>query len=160
MSAPATLAEIAYPDVSSRILRGGYEYWLGRKGDRLFPSRRDFDPMVEVPQLARSMMLLDVSPEPLDFRYRLIGTAVREHLGEDWTGRRWSEIEFQRAPNPIWHHHQWVVDNRAPRFLRPNYIGPHRSFMFVESAVLPLGDTPDRVDMLMLFVDFRSKIER
>jgi hypothetical protein len=32
--------------------------------------------------------------------------------------------------------------------------------MLVESAVLPLGDDEDRVDMLMLFVDFRSKIER
>jgi hypothetical protein len=160
MSAVAAFAEIAYPEVSSPILRGGYEYWLGKKGDRLFPSRRDFDPMVEITQLARNIMLLDVSHDPLDFRYRLIGSAVREHLGSDWTGRRWSEIEFQRAPNPIWLHHQWVVDNRAPRFLRPNYIGPHRTFMFVESAVLPLGDDPDRVEMLMLFADFRSKTLR
>jgi hypothetical protein len=156
----AVFAEIAYPEVSSPILRGGYEYWLGKKGDRPFPSRGDFDPMVEITQLARNLMLLDVSHHPLDFRYRLIGTAVREHLGSDWTGRRWSEIEFQRAPNPIWLHHQWVVDNRAPRFLRPNYIGPHRTFMFLESAVLPLGDDPDRVEMLMLFADFRSKAQR
>jgi hypothetical protein len=160
MSAAALIAEIAYPEVSSPILRAGYEYWHGRKGDRLFPSRRDFDPMVEITQLARNMMLLDVSHDPLDFRYRLIGTSVREHLGADLTGRRWSEIEFQRTPNPIWMHHQLVVDNRAPRFLRPNYIGPHRTFMFVESAVLPLGDDPDRVEMLMLFVDFRSKARR
>jgi hypothetical protein len=156
----AALVDIAYPEVKSPILRDGHDYWLGKKSDRPFPSRRDFDPLVEVPRLARNMMLLDVSHDPLDFRYRLIGTAVREHLGEDWTGRRWSEIEFQRAPNPIWLHHQWVVDNRQPRFLRPNYIGPHRSFMFVESAVLPLGDTPERVAMLMLFVDFRSKLKR
>jgi len=160
MSAPAGITEIAYREVSSTVLRGGYEYWSGRKGGRPFPSRRDFDPMVEIPRLARSMMLLDVSHDPLDFRYRLIGTSVREHLGGDLTGRRWSEIEFQRAPNPIWLHHQWVVENRQPRFVRPNYIGPHRSFMLVESAVLPLGDDDDRVDMLMLFVDFRSKIER
>jgi hypothetical protein len=160
MSAVATLAEITYPEVSSPILRAGYDYWLGRKGDRPLPSRADFDPMVEITRLARNLMLLDVSHDPLDFRYRLIGTAVREHLGENWTGRRWSEIEFQRSPNPIWLHHQWVVDNRQPRFLRPNYIGPHRTFMFVESAVLPLGDAQDRVDMLMIFVDFRSKLER
>jgi len=158
MNATASLAEIAYPEVSSPILRGGYEYWLGKKSDRPFPCRGDFDPLVEIPRLARNLMLLDVSHEPLDFRYRLIGVAVREHLGADWTGRRWSEIEFQRPPNPIWLHHQWVVDHRQPRFLRPEYIGPHRSFMFVESAVLPLGDTSDRVDMLMLFADFRSKL--
>ena len=159
MSATATLAEIAYPEVSSPILRGGYEYWLGKKRDRLFPSRGDFDPMVEIPRLARNLMLLDVDHDPPDFRYRLIGISVREHLGADWTGRRWSEIAFQRPSNPIWEHHRSVVDSRQPRFLRPNYIGPHRSFLFVESAVLPLGDAQERVDMLMLFVDFRSKLE-
>lgn len=160
MNTAAAIAEIAYPDVSSPILRAGYDYWLGKKGNRLFPARREFDPVVEITRLARNMMLLDVSHDPLDFRYRLIGTALREYMGADWTGRSWSEIEFQRPPNPIWFHHQWVVENRQPRFLRPNYIGPHRAFMFVESAVLPLGDTADRVDMLMLFVDFRSKSGR
>jgi len=160
MSAVATLAEIPYPEVSSPILRAGYDYWFGRKGDRPFPSRAEFDPLVEITRLARNLMLLDVSHDPLDFRYRLIGTAVREHLGENWTGRRWSEIEFQRPPNPIWEHHQSVVDSRRPRFLRPDYVGPHRSFLFVESAVLPLGDAQERIDMLMLFVDFRSKLGR
>ena len=55
---------------------------------------------------------------------------------------------------------QWVVENRAPRFIRPNYVGPHRQFMFIESAVLPLGPDPERVEMLMLFVDFLSKVRR
>jgi hypothetical protein len=32
--------------------------------------------------------------------------------------------------------------------------------MFIESAVLPLGADPGRVDMLMLFVDFLSKLGR
>jgi hypothetical protein len=160
MTATAAIAEIGFPEVGSPILRAGYEYWLKKKGERLMPARGDFDPVVEITRLARNMMLLDVRHDPLDFRYRLIGTALREHMGENWTGRLWSEIEFQRAPNPIWLHHQWVVENRKPRFLRPNYVGPHRSFMFVESAVLPLGDTADRVDMLMLFVDFRSKARR
>jgi len=51
-----------------------------------------------------------------------------------------------------------VVDHREPRFLDPT-ISADRSFMFVESAVLPLADAPDLVDMLMLFVDFRSKLD-
>jgi len=50
--------------------------------------------------------------------------------------------------------------NRLPRFIRPNYVGPHKQFLFIESAVLPLGTDPERVDMLMLFVDFLSKVGR
>jgi hypothetical protein len=151
---------IEYPELISPLLREGYTYWRGKRGDRTFPARRDFDPLMEIPKLARNMMLLDVLRDPLDFRYRLIGDKLRDHMGENWVGRRWSEIEQQRPPNPIWLHHQWVVENLAPRFIRPNYVGPHRQFMFIESAVLPLGRDPDRVEMLMLFVDFLSKVGR
>jgi hypothetical protein len=151
---------IEYPELISPILREGYGYWRSKCGERSFPARADFDPLVEVPKLARNMMLLDVLREPLDFRYRLIGDKLREHMGANWVGRCWSEIEQQRSPNPIWLHHQWVVENREPRFIRPNYVGPHRQFMFIESAVLPLGQNPARVEMLMLFVDFLSKVGR
>jgi hypothetical protein len=151
---------IAYAEVISPILHEGFGYWHDRRGEREFPARADFDPLLEVPKLARQMMLLTVHHDPLDFQYRLIGDKLREHMGENWVGRHWSEIPEQRAPNPIWLHHQWVVENRAPRFIRPNYVGPHRHFMFIESAVLPLGDAPGRVDMLMLFVDFISKVGR
>lgn len=155
-----TSSVIDYPELVSPILREGYGYWRGKAGDRPFPARGDFDPLLEIPKLTRNMMLLDVLEDPLDFRYRLIGDRLRHHMSENWTGRRWSEIEQQRPPNPIWLHHQWVVENRRPRFIRPNYVGPHREFMFIESAVLPLGPDPEHVDMLMLFVDFLSKVGR
>jgi len=156
----ATELVIDYEDIASPILREGFTYWSDKKGGRRFPARGDFDPILEVPKLTRSIILLDVQHDPLDFRYRLVGTRLREHMGKDWTGTWWSEIEFQRAPNPIWLQHQWVAQNRAPRFIRPNYVGPHKTFMVIESAVLPLGDDPERVDMLMLFVDFLSKLKR
>ena len=157
-SMASSVIELA--DLRSPILRAGYDYWLGKKGDRVFPARGDFDPLVEAPKLSGNIMLLDVRNDPLDFKYRLVGVKLREHMGENWTGRWWSEIEGQRQPNPIWLHHQWVVENRLPRFIRPNYVGPHKEFMFIESAVLPLGYHPERVDMLMLFVDFLSKTGR
>ncbi len=115
---------VEYPELISPILREGYGYWRAKQGDRPFPARADFDPMLEIPKLARSMMLLDVLTEPLDFRYRLIGDKLRDHMGQNWVGKHWSEIEQQRAPNPIWLHHQWVVENREARFIRPNYVGP------------------------------------
>ena len=155
-----TSTAIDLADLRSPILRTGYDYWLGKKGERAFPARGDFDPLVEMPRLSGNIMLLDVRRDPLDFRYRLVGVKLREHMGENWQGRWWSEIESQRPPNPIWLHHQWVVENRLPRFIRPNYVGPHKEFMFIESAVLPLGEDPQRVDMLMLFVDFLSMTGR
>jgi hypothetical protein len=72
----------------------------------------------------------------------------------DMTGKRMSEVEFQRKPSTVWSHHEWVVEHRAPRILRPPYVGPHRDFMFIEAAILPLGSAEGRVDMILAFVDF------
>jgi hypothetical protein len=149
-----TMGVVAPEDIRSRVLRDGYAYWLEKKGDRLMPSRGDLDPLLERPQLCSHIILFDVMSDPLDFRYRLIGQSVRRRMGENWVGRRMSEIDFQRAPNPIWQHHAWVVEHRAPRFIRPEYIHPKEDFRFVESAILPLGPDPDRVDMIFSFVDF------
>jgi hypothetical protein len=141
----------------SPVTRAGYEYWLGKKGDRRFPSRTDFDPLIEQPLLARHMVLIEVRREPLDFRYRLIGSAVRGNMRDDWTGRWMSGIPMQRAPNPIWQHHEWVLAHKAPRFYRPVNLGPNRISRSIESAQLPLGPDGETVDMMMVFVDFLVK---
>jgi hypothetical protein len=107
-------------------VRAGHAYWLAAKGDRALPSRGDFDPPIEIPRLAPNIIIFDVFQEPLDFEYRRIGTKVRAHLIQDLTGVRMSDIAFQRPPRVIWSHHAWVVENAAPRFMRPPYVGPIR----------------------------------
>jgi hypothetical protein len=146
-------------DAQSEIVQAGYAYWLAAKGERMLPLRSDFDPPLEVPRLVPSMIVFDVLHEPLDFLYRLIGTKVRMHLMQDLTGIRMSAIEFQRPPSVIWSHHAWVVEQAAPRFMRPPYVGPHRDFMFIEAVILPCG-TASRVDKLMVFVDFVRAAKR
>ena len=148
---------IDFTNLRSPITRAGYEYWLAKKGDRPFPARTDFDPLIERPKLSRSMVLVDVERAPLDFRYRFIGTTIRENMAAEWTGLRMSEIPMQRAPNPIWQHHLWVLENRCPRFYRPSYLGPFRQFKFIESAQFPLGPEGGEIDMMMVFVDFLTK---
>jgi hypothetical protein len=153
---PASTA-IDPASLRSPVTRAGYEYWLVKKGDRPFPSRADFDPLLEQPKLSRNMVLVDVERDPLDFRYRYIGIHVRENMAAEWTGKRMSEIPMQRAPNPIWQHHVWILEHRRPRFYRPAYLGPHKEFKFIESAQLPLGPESREIDMMMVFVDFLRK---
>ena len=140
-------------DIRSEIVRAGHAYWSAKKGGRTLPSRSDMDPPIELPRLAPNMIVFDVLHEPLDFRYRLIGTKVRTHLMNDLTGLRMSDIEFQRPPSVIWSHHAWAVEHAQPCFMRPPYVGPHRDFMFIEAVILPCG-TGAHVDKLMVFVDF------
>jgi len=64
---------------------------------------------------------------------------------------------MQRAPNPIWQHHEWVLKHKAPCFYRPADLGPDKISRSIESAQLPLGPDADTVDMMMVFVDFVVK---
>ena len=153
----AAATAIDATQLHSPITRAGYAYWLSKKGDRPFPARADFDPLLDQPRLARNLVMLEVRHEPLDFRYRLIGGAVRENMVADWTGRWMSEIAMQQAPNPVWQHSVWVVSQRAPRFYRPEYLGPNRASRYAETAQLPLGPDGSLVDMMMVFVDFPVK---
>jgi len=145
-------------DIKSSYVLAGYDYWLGKQrtlaDPDMLPARRDLDPLMEVPRLAPRMMLKDVQQAPLDFRYRLIGTALRRHMAQDWTGRWLSEIPFQRSGSTVWQNNHLVTLERTPLLARPPYVGPHKEFLYVESIILPLADNGQTVDMLMFFVDF------
>ncbi|WP_422369284.1 PAS domain-containing protein [Pelagibius sp.] len=69
-------------------LRGLYDYWAGKRGDRRWPSRDDILPS-EIPALLPYIVLADVlegsaSEEGAQFRLRLVGTDVA--FGVDPTG--------------------------------------------------------------------------
>ena len=137
----------------SPVNRMSYQYWKEKRGARAMPTRGDIDP-AEIVKILPHVFLLDVRQEPLDFRYRLIGTALRRHMARDWTGMWLSTISFQAQGSAVWQNNVWVMENRAPLYAKPPYVGPHKDFMYVESVVLPLATDHDRVDMLMFFVDF------
>src|SRR5258708_31088712 len=61
-------------------------YWDGKCQGRFAPRRADIDPMDLVEALPR-IMLADVLTDPLDFRYRLSGTAICNVLGQEMTGK-------------------------------------------------------------------------
>jgi hypothetical protein len=102
-------------------------------------------------------VLTAVERDPLDFRYRYIGTNVRENMAAEWTGKRMSEIPMQCSPNPIWECLLWILEHRRPRLYRPDYLGPHKDFKFIESVQLPLGSDGGEIDMVMTFIDFLRK---
>lgn len=145
-------------DIRSPWVLAGYDYWLGKQRalghSDMLPGRRHFDPLIDVPRLVPHMMLMDVRAQSLDFRYRLIGTALRQHMAEDRTGRYLSNIPFQRAGSHVWDNNMRVFNQRRPLLARPPYIGPHKDFLFVESVILPLAEDGQTIDMLMFAVDF------
>src|SRR5580700_3238611 len=73
------------PDtMSERHWKQLYRYWLSKHAVGL-PSRADIDPIIDIPHLAKNLILLDARD---DFTYRLVGSEVVERHGIDMTGRK------------------------------------------------------------------------
>lgn len=141
----------------SPVVLKGFAYWRRIAAGRQMPARKDFDPL-DIPALLPHVMLKDVQREPLDFRYRVVGSTVRLHSSADYTGQCMSQIEHQGPHSIVWRSCSWVAENAAPLLLRPPYAGPQKDFLAVEAAILPLGESAGRtVNKLLVFLDFIRK---
>ena len=73
-------------------LRLALDYWQQKQGGRLAPMRADIDP-VEIASLLPRVMLVDVSTDPIDFRFRLAGTGIFKIHGAELTNKRALDLE-------------------------------------------------------------------
>lgn len=140
------------------MLLRGYEYWNAKRGDRAMPARGDLDP-IEMKLILPHVVLMDVLRDarpgwPLDFRYRVMGTAVDAHMSRRFTGLHLSEVPHQQPDSQLWQNFERVVQGQQPQFNRVPYVGPHRDFLSMVDLILPLSTDGSSVDMLMSVVDF------
>lgn len=139
--------------LSAPRLKEAFAYWQSKCAGRIMPARRDLDP-VEVPKLLPYMMLYDVLPSPLDFRYRLIGTEARSILARDYTGRRFSEVVGKGRGSVVWDNCEQVVVTRAAFSRTPPYLGPERDLRRCENLLMPLSENGNVVTMIMQVISF------
>lgn len=62
-----------------------HRYWQQKHRDGRPPSRKDLDPLIEIPSLVANLVLLD--PADGSYRYRLVGTEVVKRTGIEMTGK-------------------------------------------------------------------------
>ncbi|WP_119305087.1 PAS domain-containing protein [Dongia deserti] len=85
----------------------------GKRQGRFAPSRSDIEPLDLVPILPR-IMLADVIPDPLDFRYRLSGTAIADVHGTELTGLAPRDLKPSEYGRLIDGHYRQCVMERRP----------------------------------------------
>lgn len=137
----------------SPVNQYGYDYWKRKRGQRRMPRRADIDPC-EIVKILPHVFLLDVRQAPLDFRYRLIGTKMDEHMNDRYTGIWMSEIPHQAAPSRIWANCRQVALEGAPLSGDTPYVGRNKEFLSTEDLIMPLSDDGKTVDMLFVTVGF------
>jgi hypothetical protein len=135
-------------------LRSLLAYWESRRNGHPMPARADLDPL-HFPALMSRVMLVDVLGPPLDFRYRLVGTAAVERLGADYTGARFSELAYQTPSSLMFSFAMAITEARQPGWAEIRHVGPDLTSRTSIILAMPLSGDGQTVDMLLYGVDFQ-----
>ena len=139
-------------DIQDDVLR----YWLkacpAESGS--YPSRQDMK-VTDLRGRMAYVAILDVEQDPLDFRYRLIGTLLREFLFRDYTGESFRELEGKGPDSRIWGILDRVRTSGEPLYCEVPYVGPKSDFKQASSLYLPLADDHRNIDKIMVVSNFQ-----
>lgn len=80
------------PENAFREICTLHAYWLEKAAGGAMPHRADFDPFSLKPWLGNICIYEQISGA-LDFQIRLNGSNIVDLTGEEWTGRRVSEVD-------------------------------------------------------------------
>ncbi len=117
------------------------------------PARADLDP-ADLSHLLPNILIHEVQAEPLDFRYRLVGSEIVRHINQNPTGTWMSQIPHQKKPSKLWSFLEDAATNKHPVIANPPYLGQYKEFKFIEDIILPLSADSKNVNMLFIGVDF------
>ena len=131
-----------------------YAYWDGKRGNRRFPSRKDLDP-VDIPTLLPGMFLVDVRRDPFDLFFRLAGTVLSVCYGSDVTGARLIDLNGSQTLE-LYRRAADTVRTAEPILVSGVLQTPAEIYRRADHLLLPLGESVDRVDMLVGGAIFRK----
>jgi len=132
------------------------DYWDAKRGDRAMPSRADINP-AEMKQYIRAIVLVDALPGYADFRYRMIGGDVTEHMLGDATGKtvrevmaRYGKEQGDGAVAAYAH----MAQNRLIMRLHGSAAWLNHPHLDFDTIHLPLSDDGEHVNMIISAVVF------
>jgi hypothetical protein len=122
--------------------------WQAKLQGRAMPARADLTPFDLKAHLG-NLLLTDVEPDPLRFRYRLVGTNITRIVKRDATGGYFDEIYTGRLRETAIAVNTWVVRERAPLriFSRTGHL--RNDIYTYEGVLLPLSPDGERVNMVL-----------
>jgi hypothetical protein len=121
-------------------------YWDANKGPDGVPNRTSFSPRGLLPWIGHLSIYQRID-DGNDFQVRLEGTNVTQITGEDWTGRRISEIDARFRTNFL-NEVKTVLTRRQPSVNQCRVF--QRVYKPAERALLPVASSPGHVDQVFL----------
>lgn len=143
------------------MVRSMLDYWQSKCGQdgRRLPRPADMDP-VDFRQHLPSIAILQVDYDPIELTYRLVGEEVNACIGVACRGRTVRSLDAEhKAYGSMLHElYTWIALNARPVALRGdlNFLG--RKYRGFEAVNLPLSDSGERTERLMVVTAFNVSI--
>jgi hypothetical protein len=136
-------------EIASPRLKHLLSDWEDRRRGREFPCRADFTPF-DLKYILGNLSLLDVTYDPLQFRYRLHASNISERMEKDMTNKIVDDLpaaaHVQKARNQFGE----VVRSRVPiAFTLSHEFLDHRDPHNCEVLLLPLSNDGTSINMIM-----------
>jgi hypothetical protein len=141
-------AQIGAPGAAVRAHEELFAYWASLRDGARLPGRRHLDPG-GIKRLLPTISLIDVLPEPREFRMRLAGTGLYGVYGREITGKRLADI-YNTAACEYWRTELGkVVRERRPAVGVHNLAWRGASHLSILWLRLPLASDGKEVDMIL-----------
>lgn len=129
--------------------------WVNRSADinGSIPSRADFPPN-RFGRLMSRVIVFDVLRSPLDFHFRLFGTAVRDYTHHDYTGKNLSDLVDKGPGSKRWILLETVLDKKEPLYGSLSYVGPSVSIKSVTVLLVPMASDYQNIDKIFQVTNF------
>lgn len=122
------------------VLGPALSYWTGKRSGRSMPRKRDIDPIEIPPKILPNLQIIDVIDGGARFRYRLIGTALVDAYGKDFSGRIVDELFPDDRLDFVQGLYRSVCTSKAPIFSRNKYHTPRDVDLFSMRIYMPLSE--------------------
>lgn len=136
-----------------------HRYWRERAAGRLAPRRADIDPLDLPYGLLPHLLLIDVERDPLDFRYRLAGTAADTIHGLSLKGVRVSELRPEGFARTLHGDLARMAEHPSPQFVELSYTNREDKTRRYRVLRLPLCDDAGRLTMVLVLADHGATLD-
>jgi len=133
--------------------------WHDLRGNQLYPAWADFDWLVLPTSILPYMVVVDVSGDGSDFRFRYWGSAHTEVFHEDYTHKTVSQIQPPDVAQGLLGQYRRVLEVSAPcLFVFEVLGGANRDFPVRETSLrMPFAGKTETIDHIVSLSDNRRQ---
>lgn len=133
---------------ADRVLSKVLDYWRAKRGNRFMPQRHDIEP-AELRDVLAHLQITEVIDSGSRFRYRLVGTAIVEAFGAEFTGKYVDELVSGERDSFVHACYRAVCASRRPAFVRSKYVTTRNVDLIANRVLLPLSKDGGSVNQIL-----------